>query len=114
LNRVIAKVRWKRGSAFEFASLTPHIKKNLADEVFRKLFIPYEPEPEAKHPDSVPSVQHLHGEAVACDPSALDVVRQPPVSQLMAVSLGLSGWGGLWFDGKGKFFKLSQSFTLVL
>jgi hypothetical protein len=48
----------------------------------------------------VPSVQHLHGEAVAL--SDQDVVRQPPVSHLMAVSLGWSGWGGLWFDGKGK------------
>jgi hypothetical protein len=56
------------GSAFELASLTPHIEKNLADEVFRDLFIPHEPEPEAKHPDMVPSVQHL-------DPSDQDVVR---------------------------------------
>jgi hypothetical protein len=62
--------------AFEPASLAPHIEKNLADEVFRDLFIPHEPEPEAKHPDMVPSVQHLHGEAVALsDPSDQDVVR---------------------------------------
>src|SRR5438105_3739756 len=58
------------GSAFELASLPPHIEKNLADEVFRNLFIPYEPKPETEHPDMVPSVKHLHGEAVALgDPS---------------------------------------------
>jgi hypothetical protein len=58
------------GSAFELASLTPHIEKNLADEVFRNLFIPYEPKPETEHPDMVPSVKHLHGEPVALsDPS---------------------------------------------
>ncbi len=58
------------GSAFELAGLTPHIEKNLADEVFRNLFVPYEPKPETEHPDMVPSVKHLHGEPVALsDPS---------------------------------------------
>ena len=57
-------------SAFELASLTPYVEKNLADEVFRNLFVPDEPKPEAEHPDMVPSVQHLHGEPVALsDPS---------------------------------------------
>ena len=55
----------------------------------------------------MPSVQHLHGEAVALsDPSDPDVVQQSPVSHLMAVSLGWSAWGGLWFDGKDKFPKI--------
>src|SRR6267378_7344194 len=64
-----------RGSAFELASLTPYIEKNLADEVFRNLFVPDEPKPEAEHPDMVPSVQHLHGEPVALgDPSDQNLV----------------------------------------
>src|SRR6201999_325693 len=63
------------GAAFELASLTPHIEKNLADEVFRNLFVPHEPEPETKHPDMVPSVQHLHGEPVALsDPGDQDLI----------------------------------------
>ena len=54
----------------EATRLTPHIEKNLADEIFRDLFVAYEPKPEAEHPDMVPSVQHLHGEPVALsDPS---------------------------------------------
>jgi hypothetical protein len=58
------------GTALELASLTPHIEENLADEIFRNLFIPYEPKPETEHPDMVPSVKHLHGEPVALsDPS---------------------------------------------
>lgn len=58
------------GSALKLASLTPYIEKNLADEVFRNLFVPDEPKPETEHPDMVPSVQHLHGEPVALsDPS---------------------------------------------
>jgi hypothetical protein len=48
----------------------------------------------------VPSVQHLHGEAVALsDPSDRP---KPPVSHSMAVSQGWSDLVGWWFDGKGK------------
>src|SRR6202043_672673 len=64
------------GSAFEFAGLTPYIEEDLADEVFRNLFVADEPKPEPKHPDVVPSVQHLHGEPVALsDPGDQNVVR---------------------------------------
>ena len=63
------------GSAFELAGLTPHIEKNLADEIFRNLLVPHEPKPETEHPDMVPSVQHLHGEPVALsDPGDQDFV----------------------------------------
>ena len=63
-------------SAFELARLTPHIEENLADKVFSDLFVAHEPQPETKHPDMVPSVQHLHGEPVALgDPSDQDIVR---------------------------------------
>src|SRR5262245_27241066 len=64
------------GSAFEFSGLTPHIEKNLADEIFRNLLVPDEPKPKTEHPDMVPSVQHLHGESVALsDPGDKDFVR---------------------------------------
>ena len=95
--------------AFELASLAPHIEKNLADEVFRDLFIPHEPEPEAKHPDMVPSVQHLHGEAVALsDPSDQDVVRsrlcrtQWPSRKVGRIGVACGSMA------KARFFKLSQ------
>src|SRR6476661_1551099 len=39
---------WRRGSAFELARLTPHVEKNLTDEVFRNLLVPHEPEPETE------------------------------------------------------------------
>src|ERR1019366_8066929 len=97
------------GSAFELASLAPHIEENLADEVFRNLFVPHQPKPEAKHPDMVPSVQHLHGEPVALsDPSDQDVVRgrlcrtQWPSRKVGRI--GLPG-GSI---AKARFFKLSQ------
>src|SRR3974377_483781 len=45
------------GSAFKLAGLAPHIEKDLADKIFRDLFVPNEPQPETEHPDSVPSVQ---------------------------------------------------------
>src|ERR1700758_770950 len=64
------------GSAFEFAGLTPDIEEDLADEIFRDLFVADEPKAEAKHPDMVPSIQHLHGEPVALrDPGDQDFVR---------------------------------------
>src|SRR5690606_25773416 len=53
------------GSAFEFASLTPYIEKNLADKVFGDLFVPHEPQSKPKDLDVMAPVQHLHGEAVA-------------------------------------------------
>ena len=54
----------------------PHIEKDLADKIFRDLFVPNEPQPETEHPDMVPSVQHLHGEPVALsDPSDQNLVR---------------------------------------
>src|SRR3979490_224313 len=97
------------GSAFELASLAPHIEKNLADEVFRNLFIPHEPKPEAEHPDMVPSVQHLHGEAVALsDPSDQDVVRSRLCrAQWPSRKVGLIGLPG-GSIAKARFFKLSQ------
>jgi len=61
-------------SAFEFAGLALHIEKNFTDEVFRNLFVKQEPKPKAKHPDMLPSVQHMQGESVALsDPSDQDV-----------------------------------------
>jgi hypothetical protein len=39
------------------------------------LFVPYQPETETEHPDMMPSVKHLHGEAVAfSDPSDQNLV----------------------------------------
>src|SRR5260370_5889306 len=52
------------GSAFELASLAPHIEKNLTDEVFRDLFIPHETAPKPQHPDITPSVHPLPSEPV--------------------------------------------------
>src|SRR6202022_2036287 len=97
------------GSAFELASLTPHIEKNLADEVFRNLFIPHEPKPETEHPDMVPSVQHLHGEPVALsDPSDQDIVRSRLCrTQWPSRKVGLVGLAGGSIE-KARFFKLSQ------
>jgi hypothetical protein len=64
------------GSTFELASLTPHIEENLADEILRNLLVTYEPKPEPEHLYMVPSVQHLHREAVALsDPGDQDIVR---------------------------------------
>jgi hypothetical protein len=90
------------------ASLTPHIEKNLTDEIFRDLFVPNEPKPEAEHPDMVPSVQHLHGEPVALsDPGDQDFVRsrlcraQWPSRKVGRVGLP---WGSM---GKARFCKLS-------
>jgi len=79
------------------------LKKNLADEIFRNLLIPAR-----AGARSVPSVQHLHGEAVALsDPSDQDGVRPPPVSHLMARWVGRVGvaCGSMT---KAKYFKLSQ------
>jgi len=95
------------GSAFELASLTPHIERNLADEVFRNLFVPHEPKPETKHPDMVPSVQHLHAEPVALsDPERSGHRPMPLVSHSMAVSQGWSHWIGGWFDCRGKILQI--------
>jgi hypothetical protein len=64
------------GSAFELAGLALYIEKHLADQVFRDQFVPYQPNHEAKHPNMVPSVQHLHGKPVALgDSSDQDIVR---------------------------------------
>src|SRR6202011_1971852 len=97
------------GSAFELASLTPHIEENLADEIFRNLLIPHEPKPETKHPDMVPSVQHLHGEAVALgDPSDQAVVRSRLCrTQWPSRKVGRIGLAG-GSTPKARFFKLSQ------
>src|SRR6476646_17398 len=97
------------GSAFELASLTPHIEKNLADEVFRNLFVRHEPEPEAENPDMVPSVQHLHGEPVALsDSSDQDIVRSRLCrTQWPSRKVGLIGLAGGSIP-KARFFKLSQ------
>src|SRR5882672_12321528 len=97
-----------RGSAFELASLTPYIEKNLADEVFRNLFVSHEPEPEAKHPDMVPSVQHLHGEAVALrDPADEDFVRRSCRTQWPSRKVGLAGLAG-GSMATARFFKLPE------
>src|SRR5258707_6449484 len=102
------------GSAFEFASLAPQIEENLADEIFRNLFIPHEPKPETKHPDMVPSVQHLHGEAVALsDPSDQDVVRSRLCrTQWPSRKVGRIGLAG-GSTPKARFFKLSQGCSSI-
>src|SRR5947208_10116876 len=96
-------------SAFELAGLTPHIEKNLTDEIFRDLLVPNEPEPEAKHPDMVPSVQHLHGEPVALsDPSDQDIVRSRLCrTQWPSRKVGLIGLAG-GSIAKARFFRLPQ------
>src|SRR6185437_8241791 len=64
------------GSALEFAGLTPDVEKDLTDEILRDLLVPHKSNTEAKHPDMVPSIQHLHGEPVASsDPSDQDLIR---------------------------------------
>src|SRR5258706_2561135 len=97
------------GSAFELAGLTPHIEKNLADYVFRHLVVPHEPKPETKHPDMVPSVQHLHGEPVGLsDPSDQDIVRcRLCRTQWPSRKVGLIGLAG-GSIAEARFFKLSQ------
>jgi hypothetical protein len=102
--------RWKRrGSAFELDGLTPHIEEDLADEIFRDLFVPNEPQPETEHPGMVPSIQHLHGEPVALsDAGDPDLRPKPPVSHSMAVSEGWSAWDGRWFDQKAKILDVIQ------
>ena len=95
------------GSALELASLSPHIEKDLADEVFRNLLVSHDPKPEAKHPDMVPSVQHLHGKAVALsDPSDQDVVRSRLCrTQWPSRKVGRIGLAG-GSIGQARFFKL--------
>ena len=93
----------------ELSGLTPHIKKNLADEVLRDLFVADEPKPEAEHPDMVPSVQHLHGKPVALsDPGDKDFVR----SRLCRAQLPSRRFGrvemGCGSKKKVRFFNLSQ------
>src|SRR5262249_37190622 len=79
-------------TALELASLTPHIKKDLSYEIFCNLLIPHEPKPEAKHPDMVPSIQHLHGEPVALsDPADEDFVRNSWHAQWPSRRVGLAG-----------------------
>src|ERR1700676_3354461 len=97
------------GSAFELASLAPHIEKDFADQVFRNLFVPHQPQAEAKHPDMMPSVQHLHGEAVALsDPSDQDVVRSRLCrTQWPSRKFGRIG-SALGSMEKERFLKLSQ------
>jgi len=87
----------------------PHIEKDLADKIFRDLFVPNEPQPETEHPDMVPSVQHLHGEPVALsDPSDQDVVRSRLCcAQWPSRKVGRAGSAG-GSTAKARFFKLSQ------
>jgi hypothetical protein len=91
------------GSAFELAGLALHIEKDFTDEVFRNLFV----KPEPKHPDMLPSVQHMLGEPVALsDPSDQDVVRSRPFNQWPSCKVGLieSAAGS---TAKARFFELS-------
>ena len=99
------------GPALELAGLTPDVEKHLADEVFRRLLVPHEPEPEPVHPDMVPPVQHLHGEPVTLgDPGDQDLVRsrlchaQSPSRKIGRVDAGDGSTGGV------KFFNLPQSY----
>src|SRR5882672_3163976 len=100
-------------SAFELASLAPHIEKNLADKVFRNLFVPHKPKPEAKHPDMVPSVEHLHGEPVALSYSSdQDVVRSRLCrTQWPSRNVCRTGQAG-GSMGTAKFFKLSRGSSI--
>src|SRR5262249_3742349 len=72
------------------------------------LFIAYEPKPEAKHPDMVPSVQHLHGKPVALsDPGDQDVVRNRRSAQFPSRRFGRSELAGGSMR-YARFFNLSQ------
>jgi hypothetical protein len=42
-------------SAFELASLTPHIEENLANVILRDLLVAHEPKPGTEHPEMMPS-----------------------------------------------------------
>ena len=70
----------------------PHIEKDLADKIFRDLFVPNEPQPETEHPDMVPSVQHLHGEPVAL---AIRAIRTSSEAACVALNGRLAGLVGV-------------------
>ena len=54
-----------RGPRFEPTSLTPHVKKNFADQVLGLRFIAHETQREPVNPHVVAREQHLHCEPVA-------------------------------------------------
>jgi hypothetical protein len=100
-------------TAFKLACLAPQIEKHLADEVFRDLFISHKPKPEAKHPDMVLSVEHLHGEAVALsDPADKDFVRRSRRTHWPSRKVGLTELAAGSTEG-ARFFRIPRSSGVV-
>ena len=65
LNRAIASIHVAASrAAFELGSLTPYVEKHLADQVFRRCIVAHDTNNEAKHPNVVSRVEHLHRQPV--------------------------------------------------
>ena len=84
-----------------------------ADEIFRDLLVPNDPKPETKHPDMLPSVQHLHGELVALrDPADQDFVRYGCRAQWPSRRFGRMEWAG-GSIAAARFFGLAPNATRI-